>query len=299
MTDQLIRPMRAADIKGDVSQLVYPLFASAKLDGIRSLSNGGPMLSKTMKPIPNLFIQNTLSGLGKGYDGELTLKTFNEAQSGIMSRDGEPDFTYWIFDDWWRGNVEYQLRLTNLIMRESSGVFKKFPRVKVLPQKLIKNEKDLLKYEEKMLLEGHEGLMLRHPKGIYKQGTSTVNEGYLIKLKRFLDDEAQIIGFEEAMENTNESKVREDGVKRRSHEKGGMVPKGTLGAVLVRFLNGEFKGKECRVGSGFSKDQAQMIWNNRKRYLNKICTIQYAIIGSKDLPRWPVFKGIRDKRDVS
>ena len=43
------------------------------------------------------------------------------------------------------------------------------------------------------------------PNAPYKQGRSTVREGYLLKVKTFLDDEATVVRFEERMHNGNEA----------------------------------------------------------------------------------------------
>ena len=47
----------------------------------------------------------------------------------------------------------------------------------------------------KNLNAGYEGLMLRDPNGIYKFGRSSVKENILLKVKEFMDDEAEIIAF--------------------------------------------------------------------------------------------------------
>lgn len=86
--------------------LQFPLLASPKLDGIRCVCtvNDGPV-SRSLKPIPNRFIHGQLF-FYPPFDGELMVgdptdpSAFNRSTSGIMSHDGEPDFTYWVFDFW-------------------------------------------------------------------------------------------------------------------------------------------------------------------------------------------------------
>lgn len=60
-----------------------------------------------------------------------------------------------------------------------------------------------------MLEAGYEGLILRHPLAPYKQGRSTVKEGYLPVSKRFVDDEATIRNCFEREHNGNEATVDE------------------------------------------------------------------------------------------
>jgi DNA ligase-1 len=79
------RPILAEKIEpSELENLKYPVLVSPKLDGIRCLIVDGKALSRSFKPIPNLFIQSLLSKQEfNGLDGELVLegKTFNETQS--------------------------------------------------------------------------------------------------------------------------------------------------------------------------------------------------------------------------
>ena len=68
---------------------------------------------------------------------------------------------------------------------------------------------------------------------------------------------------------------------------------GTLGAILVRYKNGNV----VKVGSGFSDDLRASIWANRLLYLGVICEIQYFeettnADGGESL-RFPIFKDFR------
>ena len=51
--------------------------------------------------------------------------------------------------------------------------------------------------------------MLRDPSSLYKQGRHTLKSQALMKLKKFYDDEAKVIGFEEKMHNNNEQEKDE------------------------------------------------------------------------------------------
>ena len=88
------RPILAEKIEpSELENLKYPVLVSPKLDGIRCLIVDGKALSRSFKPIPNLFIQSLLSKQEfNGLDGELVLegKTFNETQSIVMSESSEP-----------------------------------------------------------------------------------------------------------------------------------------------------------------------------------------------------------------
>jgi DNA ligase 1 len=55
----------------DLTGIKYPILASPKLDGIRCIMINGVAMSRTLKPIPNLYVQERLKNLPNGLDGEL------------------------------------------------------------------------------------------------------------------------------------------------------------------------------------------------------------------------------------
>lgn len=132
-----------------------------------------------------------------------------------------------------------------------------------------------------------------HPASPYKHGRSTAKEGYLMKLKRFIDSEAVVIGIEEEMFNGNEATTNELGRTKRSTAKAGLVPKGRMGKLHVR----DFKsGVEFHIGTGFTDADKAWWWAEDRRGL----MVKYKSfpVGVKDLPRHPVYLGIRDPGDL-
>jgi hypothetical protein len=75
-----------------------PLLASYKLDGIRATVQGGKLLSRTLKPIPNKFLQERFGNLPEGLDGELVQglkqdnETFKRSHMIAMKSDRPLDF---------------------------------------------------------------------------------------------------------------------------------------------------------------------------------------------------------------
>src|SRR5690606_40344965 len=111
------------------------------------------------------------------------------------------------------------------------------------------------------------GVMLRHPDGPYKHGRSTTKEGWLLKVKRFEDSEAQVIGYSEAQHNANEAKRNELGQLERSSHKAGKVGKQTLGALAVKDLK---TGVEFDIGTGFTESQRQLLWAMGDNLMGKV-----------------------------
>jgi DNA ligase-1 len=293
----ITRPLLAATLE-DINTLMFPVLATPKLDGIRVLKIDGKAVTRKFKPIPNKHIRALLEKyLPDGVDGEImTPGTFNDIQSKVMSFDGEPEFSFYVFDyvkdDL---NKPYSERINDMVfdvvLPEKAMPF----YVNMLLPVLIENEKELLMYEEACLNKGYEGVMIRQPNGKYKCGRSTPKEQILMKLKRFLDSEAIVIGFEEKMQNDNIQERDEFGLAKRSSKKEGLVPANTLGALIVEDLK---TGVRFGIGSGFDDELKREIWIHRKKYKNKIVKYKYQSIGTKDAPRFPVFLGFRSKLDL-
>ena len=285
-----MKPMLAAQCE-DIDALRYPLYATPKLDGIRCLMLDGEATSRSLKPIPNAYIRAKLRGLPP-LDGELMVgESFQACTSGIMSEDGEPEFTYYVFDYVGAGNYLVRLRLAQAVQRSLGGA----PHVKFLYPVKINNREELNIYSEQCLKKGYEGVMVRSADSPYKHGRATFREGFLIKIKPMEDAEATIVGFEEQMHNANEATTNALGRTERSSHKANLVPKGTLGALVVEHP----KFGRFNIGTGFDDALKAKIWANRQQFLGKIVTFKYQAIGTKDKPRIPVFKGFRDARDLS
>ncbi len=143
-------------------------------------------------------------------------------------------------------------------------------------------------YEAEMVALGHEGIMLADPSGLYKFGRATTKGGELLKVKRFIDSEALIIGMEEEMFNGNEAQTNELGRTKRSTAKDGLVGKGTMGALQVRDVA---TGVEFNIGCGFTADERVRFWKDD--YVGLTVKYKSFPIGTKDKPRHPVYLGMR------
>lgn len=305
----MFRPSLACDASMEDFERILshtPLYASPKLDGIRATVLNGQLVSRTLKPIRNRYIQGLLGHPHfEGIDGELIVGeprgegVFARTSSGVMSEAGSPDFTYYVFDDHSYRDTqdEYHRRLTVLYRRlerlaaSSYGV-----PIQLLQQDLLRDIKSLEELEDHYVSAGYEGVILRHPLAPYKQGRSTLREGYMLKLKRFSDSEAWILGFEELRHNENEATTDARGYTARSSSKANKRPGGTLGKLLVRDIHRP--EWEFSVGGGFDFALRDQIWQNQSEYLNQIIKYKYLPVGTIDRPRHPIFLGFRDASDI-
>lgn len=287
----LTRPQLASSEIPDIyTQVTWPKYIQPKYDGICCLAVNGVAMSRTMKPIPNKFIQKFFAENNlHGFHGELMVNgDFNDVQSAVMSIDGEPDFYYAVYDLWNHdGTYEQRFWQTCRTVEQEDLMFE--TGIIVTPTELVC---DVEQVEFAMMIhieQGFEGSMLRCPKSLYKQGRHTLKSQALMKLKTFRDDEARIIGFEERMTNTNEQELDERGYAKRSSKKEGLVGDGTLGALVVRGIN----NIEFKIGSGYTDAQRKSIWERRNSLLGQIVTFKYQELSAKSVPRFPVFKCIR------
>lgn len=293
------KPLLAGNF--DPSKAKFPYIATPKIDGIRFLMVDGVAVSRTFKPIRNTHIQNLLQQyLPDGIDGELTSgDTFQSSTSAVMTIENTPDFKVWIFDyvnPDWKDIPPYTKRLEDAEWWSLQFYGKEIPfEWKFLfGGNVIHNLEELERVENFYLSEGYEGVMLRDPYGTYKFGRSTVNDNILLKVKRFLDDEAELIDIQEKMSNQNPEELDAFGHIKRSASLEGMVPTGVAGTLIVRSKD----GMEFGIGSGLNDELRVELWNNKEKYLGKLVKYKYFPQGVKELPRHPVFLGFRDPEDT-
>jgi DNA ligase-1 len=295
-------PMSAAKIKADENwdsnwaKVKWPKFVQAKVDGIRCVITEKGALTRSLKPIPNRHIAKLLSDAPVGLDGEIVTyddnskpDDFNTIQSKVMSEDGEPDFYLLAFDNFSLKSSDFEVRHQSLYSESM-----KHPLVAILVNYgKADSLEEAIAMRDELIQAGYEGCMLRDPKGPYKFGGSSLKEGYLIKMKVFEDAEAKIKGFEEEMENANEVVYDENGIRGRSGKAEGMIPKGSMGAMIVEWAN----GPEFKIGTGFDAKQRDEYWKNRDNLIGKTVTFSYQGIGSGGRPRFPTFIGLRPEHD--
>lgn len=294
-----LRPMLACATPKDLSQIKFPCYVSQKLDGVRALIVNGQVLSRTLKPIRNRYIRSFLNNQNlNGLDGELivgdpTAKScFRDTTSGVMSEDGTPDFTYHVFDHWYLPSpFETRLKQAQALIKVHANP----TRVLLHSHCFVQSLEQLLELEEEALELGYEGLITRHPTGAYKYGRSTAKEQGMLKVKRFLDAEAVIVGYQELLHNGNGATTDNLGLTERSSHKENKVGLNVLGAFICRTLPDQ--GFEFAIGTGFTAAERQQYWDIREQLVGKLLKYKYFPVGVKDKPRHPVFLGFRDPED--
>jgi DNA ligase-1 len=284
----------------DFDTLKFPCYGSPKLDGVRALVKDGVVLARSLKPIPNDHVQKLFGRPElEGLDGELIVGSptdkdcFQNTSGAVRRKSGEPSVRFFVFD---KHDETTPFNWRKVAVEKVVGIG---PAAFVVPlrQVLILSLADLSVYEDHLLEEGYEGVILRAPKSPYKFGRSTAKEGYLLKVKRFEDSEARILAVEELMHNANEAKTNELGRTERSSHKAGLVPAGTMGRLYVEDIH---TGQRFHIGTGFTAEQRAWWWAHRHPDDRLDLRIKYKFfpVGVKDLPRHPVYLGLRDEFDM-
>lgn len=296
-----MKVMLAGQFVPEKIQAMLPMFGQPKLDGIRMYVENGEAYTRSQKLVRSEWVQKLISEAGpimNGLDGEIiagdpTAKdAYRRTNSSVMSYAKPDDVTFHVFDHWGHeGNFEERFEyLRSLDLPEFC---------KIVPTKLLHSMEEISEYEAQLLAEGHEGVILRNPRGYYKQGRGTPTGGELIKLKQFHDMEARITGFAEFMHNANEADYNANGYMERSSHKENLVPMNTLGALLAEGKWPDGTPFKVRIGTGFDMALRKEIWDNQIDYLGKLVKFKYFPGGVKEAPRFPVFLGLRDADDLT
>lgn len=291
------KPMKPPGGQLNIDDVKYPVWASIKYDGYRVAIHSGRTWLNSLREVDNEHTRNVLtrnSGILDLYDGELTVgdlhdpKCFNNCQSAFSSYEGEPDFTFWVFDR--IHHLSYEDRFLSYEHRPLHYL----PFVKVVEQTLISDREQLDRYVEKVLAAGHEGVMLRGKYSKYKFGRATFKTQEILRIKPLETGEATVIGFECEYENTNPRELDNHGNTKRSSHAAGRVAKDTLGKLVCADPNfGEIKL------NGFTDALADEIWRNKDKYIGKLAHYTYQAHGTTDKPRILKFKGFRDAGDMT
>jgi DNA ligase-1 len=273
------------------------LYAQYKLDGLRFIyipklnifvtRNQNILTSKTN---PNLeYIEDSFDKLRKYikniddyiFDGEIYCIDWNITSTVVKSEKDKindekiiNNLKFNIFDiipadDYLNYNphkdivseIEYHRRCGAL--NKLKDKIKNIKHINILDTFEINNENDLSKlFNEAVNIYGYEGLMIKIPEEYYYDKRVKA----WTKLKPEKEIDCEIIDV-----------IEGDG----RHI-------GKLGALLCKY-----KDKIFKVGSGFTDEDREYLWNNKDNLIGKIVEINYQELTKDNIPRFPIFKRIR------
>ncbi|MBU0924158.1 hypothetical protein KKG81_04680 [bacterium] len=284
----------------DLNNINYPIYASCKLDGIRCLTVGGQLVSRTLKPIRNKVLQERYKELCKiaqeknmVFDGELYSHelTFQKITHFVMSEETEDEvpncLKFHCFDILFLDKEkDFFERINHLSILKNNNLFK---NVIIVTQNTVASKEEIDKYFEGVIQRGYEGLILKDIKGKYKQGRGTVKEGLIYKVKPFETFDMEIKDIYERVENLVESKIDKLGYKKKAKHKGVTALTGIAGGFI-----GICNGQEQKVTLTGDEEFRKEIWQNKEKYIGRWIEFKGMKIGSKDKIRHPTFIRFRE-----
>jgi len=191
LKNEIILPMLAHKYEDKKHTFNFPVYCQPKFDGIRAMSNGKEMWSRTGKPLikacvePLMFDTESLV-----IDGELILPqeyTFQDSISAIKKFSEHSTKLIHRVYDLAIPNTPFKKRLELL-----EELVKKSPNNVMLAETvIINNEEELAQYHLEKISEGWEGVMIRTMDGFYEIAKRSSS---LLKCKSFDDDEFEVVG---------------------------------------------------------------------------------------------------------
>jgi DNA ligase-1 len=305
----------------------FPALSSNKLDGIRCLFIDGEILSRSLKPIVNSQLREKFEPLAKYskehniiLDGEIYCDEipFNLISSCVMTQDvnDKKAITKWTelcedydvsvsrvdamshlkfhcFDVVSQGNLEESFIDR---IKELEKILKLYPSLMAMVKQVLSTDlTDIKNHFERALESGQEGLIIKSLEGKYKCGRGTIKEGLIYKVKPFVDIDAVIVGVKQGtkVDPNAEKKVNELGRSVTSKKKGDRIL-----VEMVSDFYVDYEGHELKVScSSMSHKDREKYWKIKDELIGKMIEYKGMLIGSKDVPRHPVFLRFREDKD--
>lgn len=308
------KPHLATDV--DLEKLKLPVIAMPKLDGVRGCNFTGELVGRSLKSHANLHVTTQFSKQNfAGLDGELTCGAITAddlvrvTTSALNTIEGTPDCVWNVFDllnDETIG-LPYWMRLIKLTLKVNTL---NHSNIRVIPHVVCNTLEELLKVELTWLTEGYEGVIIRDPNGLHKDGRCTVKEGAYLRLKRFIEFEFKATCLVEGSTNLNPKKTNKLGKSERSSHKANKIANGMIGTIIgisladvVCPVTGKLlisKHATVEVSAGcLTHDQRKYYFNNQQEFFNQIHKGKFFPVGMKDKLRFPTWETFRAASDMS
>lgn len=311
------KPMLASD--WDESKVHLPAWLQPKIDGVRGLNRYGGLEGRSLKKHANRAVTAFFSHPAfVGLDGELAAgpeahpDLCRMTTSALSTITGDPYVVWHVFDFLTVATLRLPYKERYAILKAHVGELQECrpdlgQRLKLVPCTTVTTLTELEAVDDAWLAQGYEGSIIRDPYGAYKSGRSTVREGGLLRIKRFIEEEAIVVSITEGQENGNDAVTNELGYTSRSSHQCNMVPNGMVGSLecaLVKDVvyKGKLlflKGQQVTVSAGsMPHDERVRYFREPGRLIGKVIKFKTFPKGVKDKPRFPTFQSIRVDSDM-
>lgn len=241
-----ILPMLANKWEDRKNYITEPFYVQPKLDGVRLLVSNQGCFSRTGKPVKG--VEHLAKGLkdGEWLDGECYAsgKTFEEITSMFKTNPKELEFHVFDYFDLGRPDLPFAERQKRATVQTV----------------LVHSKKDISKWHDTFVRQGHEGIMIREAVSIYEVGKRS---NYLLKYKEFQTEEYEIVGVKEGT----------------GREKGAAI--------------WECEGGFCAKPEG-TLEYRRQLFEDKDKYIGKMLTVRFQNLTAQGVPRFPVGVAVRD-----
>ena len=303
MKDKIFTPMLAPNQQPILDELVYPLIASHKIDGIRMIVKDGKLLTRSLKPIMNVNLQKRFKFLADWsqknniiLDGELFSPSVSFPDLSGMCRGFENellnDLKFYCFDRIISENFDEPYQKREKGIQPILDLFNPEFVIKVKSYVVI-NAQEVKDLFEKVIADKFEGLILRSLDGRYKSGRATLKENLMYKCKPFETFDSQITGVVQSTEVNEdaEKKINELG---RSVTSKKLSERHTIEKASAFWV--DYEGKPLKVVLAMTDPEKVAVWANRDGLIGKTIEYKGMLVGSKDVPRHPVMIRYREDK---
>lgn len=277
--------MQAPNEIPDIVNVKYPCYIQPKLDGYRGIyiphegfySKSG----KLFRNNPQLLAYLTELVRIKGYvvEGEFYIHGMKPQHlaSYLNTYDAKIDkpLKFFAFDcipieDWitQKCTIPYEQRL-RMLRVQINGIVCNYSKVIDMSTDIINMSAEASIIYKNYLKFGYEGCIIRNMDAPYYWKRVTVRNGAVLKLKPYETLDLKIVDIYE----------------------GEKALEGSLGGIVV-----DYNGIAVRVGSGFTLDLRQEIFDNKAKYIGLVAEIKYLEITENNSLRDPRFIRIRDDK---
>jgi len=280
-----------------------------KIDGVRGLHTEGYYHGRSNKKHKNVHTTNVFSATEyQKMDGEAWLtsagighpRLCNLTSSAMRRHEGAPDITWEVFDMLTDEALKYgyadRIKMVHehLAKQHALGLCLK---ARPIEYHIVKTGEEVLDLDSQFLDRGFEGTVYRLGSSLHKQGRSTLKQGGLIRIKRFIEEEVMVTGFTEGDKNENEKQTNELGHSFRTSHKDNKVPNGMIGNILGYFLS---DNREVTAGAGcMTHEERKYYFDNPQELVGQIIKVKHFPKGVKDKARFPTFQSFRSEEDMS
>lgn len=257
-------PMLASTFE-KYSDLLFtvPTYVQPKLDGVRCISENNTLKTRNGKDIvscPHLYQNTTM------LDGELYNHKYKEDFNKIISlvkktKPTEEDFAetkdkmqMWVYDS---------PSVKGVFFTRFSAIREVLPvafnnSIKLVPTYNITTIEELHFWHQEFLNRGYEGTIIRLDLGDYENKRSK----QLIKYKDFIDEEFEIIGFEE-------------GTGGRANTVGSFWVRMDKDLPYIISDNAKLRKNCCKSSVKGTLEYTTKLWKNAQSYVGKTATVKF------------------------